>query len=79
MKLAEKKDSLMNIVQDADEKLTGLLIALANEYNTSDFEFTDEEIEKFYEIRDNLLAEPESGYSPEKAHEAIRNKTADGI
>ena len=74
MSLAEKKENLLHIVQDADEKLTGLLIALANEYNTSDFEFTDEEITEFYERRDNLLADPDSGYSPEKVHDLIRNK-----
>ncbi len=74
MGIAEKKQNLMHIVEDADEKLTGLLIALANEYNTSDFKFTDEEIAEFYVRRDNLLADPDSGYTPEKAHILIRNK-----
>ena len=32
MSLAEKKQSLLYIIEDADEKLTGLLIALATEY-----------------------------------------------
>ena len=40
MNLAEKKESLLNIVEEADEKVTGLLIALANEYNDATFEYT---------------------------------------
>jgi hypothetical protein len=61
-------------VEDADEKLTGLLIALANEYNTSNQKYSSEEIAEFYKIRDAILANPETGYSPEKAHDLIRNK-----
>ncbi len=74
MSLAEKKENLLHIVQDADEKLTGLLIALANEYNTADLEFTKDEMDDFYLRRDNILADPSSGYSPEEAHDLIRNK-----
>jgi len=74
MSLAEKKQALMHIVEDADEKLTGLLFALADEYNTTDYEFSEEEIQSFYEIRDNLLKNPESGYTVEQAHDLIRSK-----
>ena len=74
MGLAEKKQSLLHILEDADEKLTGLLIALANEYNTTNEKYSKEELESFYQTRDNFLADPESGYSPEQAHNIIRNK-----
>ena len=61
-------------MEDADEKLTGLLIALANEYNTTNQKYSSEEIQEFYEIRDAMLANPETGYSPKEAHNLIRNK-----
>ena len=38
MVVTDKKQVLLDIVEDADEKLTGLLIALANEYNDSDYD-----------------------------------------
>lgn len=74
MSLTEKKDVLLHIVQNADDKLTGLLIALANEYNTSNTKYSEEAIESFYKVRDDLLAEPQSGYTPAQAHDLIRNK-----
>ena len=74
MVLTEKKQVLLNIVEDADEKLTELLIALANEYNTSNQKYSSEEIQEFYKIRDAMLAHPEIGYSPKEAHNLIRNK-----
>ncbi len=74
MGIAEKKQALIHIVEDADEKLTALLFAIADEYNTPDYEYSEEEIQSFYEIRDNLLKDPESGYTPEQAHDLIRNK-----
>ena len=40
MSIAEKKQFLLHIVEDADEKLTGLLIALANEYNDADQDYS---------------------------------------
>jgi hypothetical protein len=75
MNLAEKKETLMHIVQDADDKLTGLMIAIANEYNTTNEAYTAEETENFYQIRDLLLQDPETGYSPTQAHDLIRNKS----
>lgn len=35
MIINEKKEFLLGLFEEADEKLIGLLIALANEYNTS--------------------------------------------
>ena len=77
--LEEKKQILSHIVEDADDKLTGLLIAVANEYNTSGEKYSQEEIEEFYRIRDNLLARPETGYTPEQADNLIRNKSKNAI
>ncbi len=74
MSLTEKKDTLLHIVQHADDKLTGLLIALANEYNTFNTKYSDEEIESFYKERDSLLADNKSSYTPAQFHDLIRNK-----
>ncbi len=63
MGLSEKKQTLLHIVEDADEKLTGLLIALATEYNSSSEEYTAEQIEEFYKIRDELINHPEDNFS----------------
>lgn len=79
MSLAEKKQSLLYMIEDADEKLTGLLMALANEYNASDEEYTPEEIESFYKIRDELLKNPEKGSTVQEAHQRIRNKGQDAF
>lgn len=79
MSLAGKKQSLLHIIEEADEKLTGLLIALATEYNASGEEYTSEEIESFYKTRDELIKNPETGYTIEKAHHLIRNKIQDAF
>ena len=47
---------------------------MANEYNTSNKGYSQEEIESFYQTRDHLLAETEAGYNPAQAHNLIRNK-----
>ena len=78
MNLAEKKETLMHIVKDADDKLTGLLIAVANEYNSVE-NYSVGEIESFYEVRDALLAEPHTAYTPTQAHDIIRNKKQDAV
>lgn len=79
MSISEKKEFLLHIVEDADEKLTGLLIALANEYNTSGEEYTDEEINGFYKTRNEYLQNPKSVFTVEEAHQKIRNKRRDAI
>ena len=43
MSLTEKKEKLLYLIEDADEKLTGLLIALAGEYNDADQDYSKEE------------------------------------
>ena len=74
MVLTDKKQALLEIIQDADEKLLGLMIALANEYNDDEQEYSKEEIEEFYRIRDEMLTHPETTFTVEEAHEQIRNK-----
>ena len=79
MSIAEKKEFLLHIVEDADEKLTGLLIALAKECNTAGEEYTGEEISSFYKTRNEYLQSPESVFTVEEAHQKIRNKHRDAI
>jgi len=74
MVLTDKKEVLKEIIENADEKLMGLMIALANEYNDAEQEYSLEEIKEFYKIRDEMLAQPETTYTPEQAHQLIRNK-----
>lgn len=74
MVITEKKLVLKEIIEKADEKLIGLMIALANEYNDNDQEYSKEEIEEFYRIKDEMLAHPETTFTVEEAHEQIRNK-----
>ena len=74
MSLAEKKQSLINILAYADERLTGLLMAVAVEYNASSEEYTHEEIEGFYKVRDEFIKHPETGSTVVEAHHLIRNK-----
>ena len=62
MDIVEKKELLIHLVQDADDKLVGLLTALAREYNNSEEKYTAEEIEDFYQVKDQMLKEPETTY-----------------
>jgi hypothetical protein len=79
MSIVEKKEFLLHIIEDADEKLTGLSMALAKEYNTSRKEYTAEEISSFYKTRNEYLQNPESVSTVEEAHQKIRNKHRDAI
>lgn len=74
MVITDKKLVLKEIIKNADEKLMSLMIALANEYNDDEQEYSKEEIEEFYRIRDEMLAHPETTLTVKEAHEQIRNK-----
>ncbi|MDE3184230.1 MAG: hypothetical protein KGM16_12505 [Bacteroidota bacterium] len=74
MVITDKKRVLKEIIEKADEKLVSLMIALANEYNDNDQEYSKEEIEEFYRIKDEMLAHPETTFTVEEAHEQIRSK-----
>lgn len=79
MAITDKKQVLLEIIEEADEKLTGLLLALANEYNDADQNYTDEELAFFEERRDAFLKSGKKGYTVEEAHEKIRNKYKNGL
>ncbi len=79
MSITEKKEFLLHIVEDADEKLTGLLIALANEYNEADQDYSKEELESFYKRRDEFFAGNKEGYTVEEAHDKIRRNYKNGL
>lgn len=74
MVITDKKEVLKEIIENADEKLMGLMIALANEYNDTDQNYSQEEIEEFIRIKEDMLAHPETTFTVEEAHEQIRNK-----
>lgn len=79
MSLAEKKTVLIHIVEEADEKLTGLLIALADEYNTTEYKYSEEELNLFKERKEEFYKNNKEGYSVEEAHELIRRKYNDEL
>lgn len=79
MVTTDKKQILLEIIEEADEKLTGLLLALANEYNDADQNYTDEELAFFEERRDAFFKSGKKGYTVEEAHEKIRNKYKNGL
>jgi hypothetical protein len=64
----------MHIVENADEKLTGLLFALANEYNDADQHYSQEELDFFYARRGEFFADDKNGYTVEDAHEKTRRE-----
>jgi hypothetical protein len=74
MVLTDKKQVLIEIIEDADDKLTGLLLALANEYHEINPTYSEEEMDNFYRIRDQMLAHPETTYTPEQVRELIIKK-----
>jgi hypothetical protein len=81
MSITEKKQFLSQIVEDADDKLTGLLLGLANEYNsnTSGEKYSIEEISDFHKTGDEYLQNPEKAFAVEEARQKIRNKLRDEI
>lgn len=79
MSLTEKKEALLHIVEDADEKLTGLLIALANEYNDTDQIYSKEELDFFNDRKKAFYNNHKEGYSVEEAHDNIRRNYNNGV
>jgi hypothetical protein len=72
MSLTEKKQALFHIVEDADEKLTGLLIAIATEYNDAEQNYSKKELDFFNDRRKAFLDSNKEGYTVEEAHEKVR-------
>ncbi len=74
MSIAEKKKAVLEIIETADDKLIGLIIALANEYNQQDNYFTDADIAEFNRRSDEYFKNPDSGISMEESLNRIRQK-----
>ena len=79
MSIAEKKQVLLHIVEDADEKLMGLLIALANEYNDVEQNYTQSELDSFNERKEAFFKNNEQGSTVEEAHSRIRRNYRNGL
>ena len=79
MSITEKKEALLHIVEDADEKLTGLLIALAVEYNDADQIYSKEELDFFNDRKKAFYNSNKEGYSVEEAHDNIRRNYYNGV
>ena len=79
MVLTDKKQALLEIIQDADEKLLGLMIALANEYNDEDYIYSKEELTFFEKRRETFFENGKKGYTVEEAHEKIRRNYKNGL
>ncbi len=79
MSLAEKKQSLLHIIEEADEKLTGLLIALATEYNDADDEYSKQELDFFNDRRKAFYDNNKASSSTEEVHEKVRRNYKNGL
>ncbi|MGN6802022.1 MAG: hypothetical protein ACTHJN_08960 [Ginsengibacter sp.] len=79
MVLTDKKQALLEIIEDADEKLLGLMIALANEYNDEDYIYSKEELAFFEKRRAAFFDNDKKGFTVEEAHEKIRRNYKNGL
>lgn len=79
MNLADKKETLIHIVQEADDKLTGLPIALANQYNDGDEYFSKRELDFFEERKKTFYSSNREGSTVEDAHNRIRRNFSNGL
>jgi hypothetical protein len=79
MKLIKMKETLMHIVQEADHKLTGLLFAVANEYNDTEECYSKEELAFFMERKLAFFNSNKEGNTVEEAHARIRSNYKNGV
>jgi hypothetical protein len=73
MSLAEKKVELFQIVVEADEEMTGKLIAFAKQLRGDKSKFSKEELDKFHATRQKYLSAHNETISLEDAHQYIRS------
>jgi hypothetical protein len=73
MGFAEKKVALLQIVADADEELTGLLIDVAQQHSNNESKFSHEDLKRFHASRTEYLKNPQNSFSLEDAHAYIRS------
>jgi hypothetical protein len=79
MVLTDKKQVLLEMIDDADEKLLSLMIALANEYNDEEYLYSKEELDFIEKRRNAFLENGKKGYTIEEAHEKIRRNYKNGL
>lgn len=79
MGIAEKKQNLMLMVEDADENLTELLMEVAKEYYDTPINYSEEELQSFYKARDEFYKSGQKGKTVEEVHNEIRRKHQNGI
>lgn len=67
------KEKLHGYIENSDDKLLKLMLAIAREYNEEDdsYEFTDEEIKTFEERRNARLSGKSKTYSWQEAKQKI--------
>ncbi len=79
MQAADIREKLHQYVNESDKNLLKLLFALANEYNNHDdfeYEFTEDDIKEFDELREKRLSGESANYSWQEAKEIITGKKA---
>ena len=77
MQTTQIRQKLHQYIDNSDEKLLKLMLALAKEYNDEDdfdYEFTDADIKVFDERREKRLSGESSTYSWQEAKEIITGK-----
>ncbi len=79
MVLTDKKEVLREIIENADEKLMGLMIALANEYNDTQLEYSEQEIAFFEKRRQAFFESNKKGSTVEEVNEKIRRNYKNGL
>jgi hypothetical protein len=79
MVLTDKKEVLKEIIENADEKLMSLMIALANEYNYTEQEYSQDEIAFFEKRRQAFFDSNKKGSTVEEVNEKIRRNYKNGL
>lgn len=79
MGIAEKKQNLMHLVEEADENLTELLMEVAKEYNDAPTNYSKEELQSFYNIRDEFIKSGKKGKTVEEVHNNVRRNYKNGL
>ncbi|HZW69453.1 MAG TPA: hypothetical protein VFF57_01210 [Hanamia sp.] len=79
MVLTDKKEVLKEIIENADEKLMSLMIALANEYNYTEQEYSQDELAFFEKRRQVFFDSNKKGLTVEEVNEKIRRNYKNGL
>ena len=79
MILTDKKEVLKEIIENVDEKLMSLMIALGNEYNDIEQEYSEQEIAFFEKRRQAFFDSNKKGSTVEEVNEKIRRNYKNGL